>query len=856
MFSVIKPPVISEGTTKPVLFNLKWLDSETALPPKDWTNPDMDDSSWLRGPITLSPNTSMLAKLCLRGKFTVNYPLNVRSLTLFMKYHGGIIVYLNGEEVGRSHISKNVKGDILAEDYPPEAFVTENNIYLGPEGAHVDGKPGFRLSEESKRRTELWVRSAKIDIPVKNLRKGLNVLAIEVCRSAYDKVLNNVKAKRVNSFPHDFLWPTCYVVDLQLTSPSASGLVLSPSRPTGFQIWNADLLEGDFDLDFGNPAEPLKPVKIVGPRNGSFSGKIHVGSTKPIEDISASIEDLKGPSLIPSSAIKIRYGVPWGGEVLVDETYNKLRPPFLTSPTFMGGLSDKPLKEYPLSGENGNSPPGSVVPVWITVKIPKDAPPGTYTGTLVVKTREKSGTVPVELKVLPWTLPDSQNFRTWVELIQSPDTLSLEYNVPLWSEKHFDLIADSFKLISDTGSRMIYISAISHTNLGNEESMIRWIKKGANKYEWDFSVMDKYLDVVQKYLGNPKIVVLQVWEVYMRSKAQKRFEDFITKGVPQVTFYDPITKKTENGNLPPLSDPSSKSIWKELINQVKDRLKKRGLEKTLMLGMFCDAWPEKEDIEFFLNIAPDLQWVQEGHGLVEKVYDIANVGYNASVWGGFRFGDGCRQTNQKGDPVTESLHGWKRPRIDVVFERAKNLDSYPATRWYFFPETGITSELRGIGRIGADFWRVIKNKDGRRVGFVYERFREGSWEGTSISLNICNPVLFPGAEGPQATNRLIALIEGVQMCEARIYIEEAILKSSIRADLKKRCETALEERLLNMWRALSNLQIHGPGWSNAAGWRWSAGVSGHRYFLSSGWQEQAEKIYTLAGEVQREIEKR
>ena len=127
---------------------------------------------------------------------------------------------------------------------------------------------------------------------------------------------------------------------------------------------------------------------------------------------------------------------------------------------------------------------------------------------------EKPVQVPIELRVADWSLPDTQDFRTWVDMIQCPDTLALEYNVPLWSEKHWELIAQSFKLIGETGSRTVYVPLIAHTNLGNEQSMVRWVKKG-DKYDYDFSIMERYLDVAEKNMGKPKLVIFVVWDVYM-----------------------------------------------------------------------------------------------------------------------------------------------------------------------------------------------------------------------------------------------------------------------------------------------------------------------------------------------------
>jgi len=254
-------------------------------------------------------------------------------------------------------------------------------------------------------------------------------------------------------------------------------------------------------------------------------------------------------------------------------------------------------------------------------------------------------------------------------------------------------------------------------------------------------------------------------------------------------------------------------------------------------------------------------WVQEGHGRwTKKVYDIAEVGYQTTVWGGFRFADGLRQSNQRGAPIMKSLYGWNTQRLDAVFERNTSLDDYPTTRWRFFPATAVTGELRGIGRIGADYWRAVKDDRGRRVGWAHNRFEEGRWGGSSINLNLCNPVLAPGPDGPLATTRLVALIEGVQECEARIFIERALITPELRArlgaELAARAEKALHERLRDMWKSLSNYQLGGPMFFGAGAWRWAPGIAGHKWYIGSGWQDKTGELYALAAEVATALGKR
>jgi hypothetical protein len=870
MHHTLAPPVVAaDGQLKPLLLGPEWLDSETPPPPPGWREPGFDDSGWLRIPARGGCLTPYLARQCLRGKFQVTDPAGVKGLSLSVEYHGGVVAYLNGREICRGHLPPgDPDGSMLAEPYPLEVYVDRNGDLIADDGTYTASgqRQAGRPDQDGLQRMAARVRSLKdVPLPQSALLKGVNVLAIELVRSPYHRIMLESESeaggkRRRNKYD----WCTCELVSVRLVAAGADGLVPNASRPAGFQVWNSDPMAADCSLDYGDPCELLRPISLVGARNGSFSGKVVVGSTKTISGLKAAASDLKGPGgSIPAAAIHIRYGSLWGEEMGLTYPDQPLQPPYPQWPGLLGAVVDSPPAEVPLGKVRPPLVAGAVIPVWVTVKVPREARAGTYTGQLTVQADgETPVAVPIRLDVADWALPDPQDYRTWVELIEAPDTLAVEYGQPLWSDKLFEMIGQAFQLMSDTGSRVLYVPAIAHTNLGNAESMIRWIKTGENRYDWDFSIMDRYLDLAMKFLGKPKIVVLQVWEVYMSSRESvgKRFgieleeRQRASAGGPLVTMLDPATGKTQNVALPRYTDPAMRPVWQALLNGVRQRLHQRGLEGALMLGMFTDAVPSKEDVQFFNEIAPDLAWVQEGHGRWnQKLHGIAEVGYQATVWGGFRFADGLRQTNQIQPPTVTSLYGWKEPRLDVVFERNTSLDTYPPSRWLFFPETAITGELRGIGRIGADYWRAVKDERGRRVGWVHDRFQEGRWGGSSILLNLCNPVLAPGEGGPVATNRLIALVEGIQECEARIFIERALTDEGSRAklgeDLAKRAESVLDERLRFMWKTLSNYQLGGPMFFGATAWRWTAGIPGHRWFLGSGWQERSRALYAVAAEV-------
>ena len=872
MFQVLKPPVVqqAEGVAKPVLFGIRWLDWETPAPPANWTTLEMDDRTWMRGPARRFARTPYLARLSLRGKFEVTDPARVKGLALSLDYYGGAVVYVNGKELSRDHVAAGADlGQALADPYPQEAFVVEDGslLYEAPNANY--GQTGADPS-----RVRLRTRSLKVSVPQALLRKGVNVIAIDVVRTPYHQV---VEEKKDKTYGLILSWNTCELRRAQLVASSAEGLIPNATRPVGLQVWNGDTLAGDVDVDYGDRTEALRPITLSGPRNGTFTGKVLVGRDKPIGDLKVTASDLRSDAgVIPAAQASFLYGIPWGSEVMAtDGTGDRALQSYPQGGSFFNALVPAPPSEIPVSTERGREHLatgqaklvcGAVAPVWVRLKVPKGAQPGTYSGTVTINVADETPVrVPVELKVLPWTMPDPQDFRTWVELIQSPDTLAVEYNVPLWSQKHFDLIARSFDLLSGTGTRIVYVPAIAHTNHGNAESMIRWIMKADGQYDWDFSAMEKYLDTAQKHLGTPKLVCLQVWEVYMstRDSAGRRFGEKLTQqqevsgGAPLVTLLDPATGKTETVVLPKLSDPASKPIWQELLKQVRERLKRRGLEKTLMLGMFTDSTPSKEDARFFLDIAPDLVWVQQGHNIFKKLQGIVDVGYTATWWSPHFADDSIhvRSDVSKKSRAMESMYGWKQSRLDALYERSGGLESYPLTRWRLECETAITTDImRGIGRLGADFWKAVRDKNGRRVGYVHDRYPDGQW--TAVGHDISSWILEPHADGPLATTRLMALMDGVQECEARIFIEQALTDESLKAklgeDLARRCQETLNERLMYMWKCLASMQLELHGWG-VASWRFSPGVAGHAWFLSSGWQERTDRLYALAAEVAQKL---
>ena len=88
-----------------------------------------------------------------------------------------------------------------------------------------------------------------MDLPSRLVRKGVNVLAIEIIRSPYHKVVDEKKKMNwTQEFLYWMAWNTCELIEARLTADDAgaeSNIVRSP----GIQVGNGTLLRTDFILD-------------------------------------------------------------------------------------------------------------------------------------------------------------------------------------------------------------------------------------------------------------------------------------------------------------------------------------------------------------------------------------------------------------------------------------------------------------------------------------------------------------------------------------------------------------------------------------------------------------------------------
>jgi Glycoside hydrolase 123, catalytic domain/Glycoside hydrolase 123 N-terminal domain len=787
---------------------------QSPLPPEDWRKPSFDDVAWSRrrAPVEIpAPRTAPRvifsmhsatsnSMICLRGKFFVQDPAMVRDLKLSLTYIGGVAIYVNGKEVKRGHLATGkLTPATLAEKYPDDLYCMPDGRFIQRERMNPRYAKGrYKVlknaaeAETNKANYGRRYRSMKdVAVDSKLLCKGENVLAIEIHRSAINEAATKAKITKVGGMgTRQGYWAYAGLKSLELTAGPGSALKPNTGRPQGVQVWNCLPFDTVTSSSWGDAGAALKPIRVPAARNGVFSGRLVLSSDQAIRGLKVTVSDLKaakGGGMISTSEVLVRRAVPAesGKCWLPVGRYDGLSAEF---------PAEVPVVKARLKRRGPLVATGAAVPVWITVRVPKAAKPGIYRGTVSVQAQGLALTkIPLELAVYGWELPDLGYGRVHNLAVMSPDNLALYYKVPIWSERHFQLIGECLGLMKQMGSRNIEIDlAINYHGVpGNSQSMIRWIKGPGGSYTHDFSIFEKYLDVVARSIGKPLPMRLNCWGTVDQKNKTK------VKGdrARYVTLLDPATKKLEQLEQPFPGSPESVKFWKPVFDGIRARVKKRGWEDVLAVGHQSYCWgPTPQMVDACNKLWPGAVWSYTAHNGTLSGRWKGTGGLSMSV----RYAE-CVWTEGRISPRGyRSLLTRKDPKAlwDSV-NRGRHRDYSPIVRLRHLPEEMIMRGHDGVGQLGAGLFPL---KGGRR-GRYYHLNRGRGGLGPECSTRT---FVAPGPKGPVVTERYEMFREGVQLCETLIFLERAIMEKKISGDLAKRVGDYLQARgtaRIKDWRA-------------------------------------------------------
>lgn len=159
-----------------------------------------------------------------------------------------------------------------------------------------------------------------------------------------------------------------------------------------------------------------------------------------------------------------------------------------------------------------------ILSVYCEIKIPESAKKGSYSGKIKIfegygfADEELVGEIAVSLEVYGFVFPKNKDNGFHLDLWQHPSNIARQYGVALWSERHFDILRNYCESLGEAGVKCVTViaSEIPWNGQGcqNEQryeanlfeySMISVTRKQSGELEYDYSVMQKYIDLCAEY---------------------------------------------------------------------------------------------------------------------------------------------------------------------------------------------------------------------------------------------------------------------------------------------------------------------------------------------------------------------
>ncbi len=325
----------------------------------------------------------------------------------------------------------------------------------------------------------------------------------------------------------------------------------------------------------------------------------------------------------------------------------------------------------------------------------------------------------------------------------------------MWSGEHWKLLEASFRELARLGADVLFVPVLLRSEFGNREdaSMVKWIRGKDGSLRFDAAILDRYLDLAAKHCGAPRVVCFQIMH-----------------GCPSeshvVKVLDEATGKEEAVGVGPSAEATRRPLWRAFATFVREHMRQKGLENAMHWGHAFDMVVDPGLVRLMEEFTPGIYWAAGAHARKpDATFRAVARSYGSDI-------------------TDRSLKGWKNPFIHLVMPRTNGSvicvegTSTPYT-YRVLCDRAIYCGFNGVGRMGADYFEKT----------WFDGFRGGQYLLVGRS---CVQTLWPGPNGAETSTRNEAMLEGLQEAEARIFLEQALDRNLLPADLAAEVQKVLD----------------------------------------------------------------
>lgn len=225
------------------------------------------------------------------------------------------------------------------------------------------------------------------------------------------------------------------------------------------------------------------------------------------------------------------------------------------------------------SNQTRDLPAGESATVWLAIDVPANAPAGTYRGEVTVSPRGgASFRCPVELQVLPATLPPPEEWSFHLDLWQYPEAVARWHQVPAWSPRHFALLKPLMQRLAAAGQKAITCTIIDEAWNGQTydkcPSMVEWRRKSNGTMSYDYKVFDQWVEFMTKEVGMKGQI--SCYTMLPWSKAVRVFDE-------KSGQYEKIAVKP--------GTPEYEKLWGHFLDDFRAHVTRKGWLERICIGM-------------------------------------------------------------------------------------------------------------------------------------------------------------------------------------------------------------------------------------------------------------------------------